>query len=111
MWLGRTGNSPGPMKFNVTGITGCRQGTGAPYGSCVMLLPIAIDGAHGTAPVKPLGAPPQFFVTKVLAFQVSSCGSNCYQGLLLDDYPVFGAAVSGWCRDCGGSVVIKLVDV
>jgi hypothetical protein len=107
MWLGRLGTSPGAIRYRVNGIDGCQVGTGAPYG-CVMLLPIFVDGAHGTAPVKPVGAPPQFFVTKVLAFVVSSCGANCYQGTLLDDYPTFGASVAGWCRDCGAVTVVKL---
>jgi hypothetical protein len=105
-WYGRPRNDSGRIKYNITGLEGCEQGDAAPY-SCVLLLPVA---TNTTAP-KPgatMLALPELWVVKVLAFQVSSCGTGCYQGTLLDDYPVFGGSVGGWCRDCGAVTVIKL---
>jgi hypothetical protein len=105
-WYGRPRNDSGRIKYNITGLEGCEQGDAAPY-NCVLLLPVA---TNTTAP-KPgatMLALPELWVVKVLAFQVSSCGTGCYQGTLLDDYPVFGGSVGGWCRDCGAVTVIKL---
>lgn len=107
-WYGRSGTSPGVIRLNIQGLSGCKQGDRAPY-NCVLLLPVAIDEAHGTKPVmKGVSNVSEFIVSKVLGFVVSSCGSNCYQATLLDDYPTFGGSVGGWCRDCGGVTVIKL---
>jgi Flp pilus assembly protein TadG len=107
MWLGQNGTSPLQMRYNIQGIEGCQQGDRQPY-DCVLLLPVSTDEAHGYKPEKPLGAPASFRIVKVLGFVVSSCGSGCYQGTLLDDYPTFGGSVPGWCRDCGAVTVIKL---
>lgn len=108
-WLGRNRNGAGRIKFNITGLEGCQRGDRAPF-NCVLLLPIATDGDHGGVAQPGLNqfANPRFLVVKVLAFKVSSCGSGCYQGTLLDDYPVFGGSVGGWCRDCGAVTVVKL---
>jgi Flp pilus assembly protein TadG len=107
MWLGQNGTAPGTMKYNIQGLDGCQQGKTAPY-SCVLLLPVFTDEAHGYKPEKEVGGPPRFQVVKVLGFVVSSCGAQCYQATLLDDYPTFGGSVPGWCRDCGAVTVIKL---
>lgn len=106
-WLGQNGTSPGVMRYNIQGLEGCQQGDPKPY-DCVLLLPVSTDEAHGTKPQKPVGGPAQFMIVKVLGFLVSSCGANCYQATLLDDYPTFGGSVPGWCRDCGAVTVIKL---
>jgi Putative Flp pilus-assembly TadE/G-like len=112
-WFGRLGTSPGAIQYTVTGVQGCRQLQAAPYGNCVMLLPVASDASGGdiSHAARMASGRPNFYVVKVLGFLVSSCGAGCYQGTLLDDYPVWGVSENGWCRDCGGSVVIKLVDV
>lgn len=111
-WFGRLGTSPGAIQYTVTGVRGCRQLTAAPYGTCVMLLPVATDVNGGDIgdSARMASGRPNFKVVKVLGFLVSSCGGSCYQGTLLDDYPVWGVSQNSWCRDCGGSVVIKLVD-
>ncbi len=107
-WWVEGGASPKPIRYNVQGLDGCQQGDRDPY-NCVMLLPIAIDEAHGgIKPVWQTGGSAQFTVTKVLAFVVTKCGTACYSATLLDDYPTFGSSVAGWCRDCGAVTVIKL---
>lgn len=103
-WLGKGVGSPGRMKFNIIGLEGCQQGDAAPF-NCVLLLPVATNTVE---PTKIGGSYFEFHVVKVLGFLVSSCGANCYQATLLDDYPTFGGSVPGWCRDCGAVTVIKL---
>lgn len=105
-WYGDTGVKAGPTRNKVQGIEGCSTNTAAPY-NCVLFLPISTNGAHGHAPVKS-GSDRKFWIVKILAFRVSSCGSNCHQGTLLDDYLAFGGSVSGWTRDGGYVGVVKL---
>jgi len=109
-WLTKNGSSPGSVKNNVAGLNGCTAGTAAPFGSCVMLIPVATDAAHDHGRVK-VGGDYKLYVVKVLGFLVTSCGGGCYQGTLLDDYPTFGASVTGWTRDTGAVTVVKLQKV
>jgi Flp pilus assembly protein TadG len=107
-WYGDTGTKAGPTRVKVQGIEGCAQNTPEPY-NCVLFLPVSSNAAHGHPPIKS-GSQRKFWIVKVLAFRISSCGANCHQGTLLDDYLSYGGAVTGWSRDSGGVAVIKLTE-
>jgi hypothetical protein len=113
-WYGRTRLGSGRFKYKVTGLDACQQGSlppGPGGDPCVILIPIASDADHSGKAPKPATSAlgwPEFWVVKVLAFKVRSCGNGCWEGTLLDDYPTFGGSVGGWCRDCGAVTVIKL---
>jgi Flp pilus assembly protein TadG len=101
-WLNYdNGTQAGPTREKVNGAEGCAANTQDPY-NCVMLIPIA----------KPSPTPSnaQVYVVGYAAFKVTTVGSNTHNAQLLDDYIVTGGgATTGWCRDCGGPVVIRLV--
>lgn len=103
-WVGDTGTQAGPTRENVRGVEGCAQYTQPPY-NCVMFLPVAQELPEGT---KKEGSDPMLYVVKILPFRVTSCGANCHQGELLENYIVSGPSESGWCRECGDIAVIKL---
>ncbi|MEA2583607.1 MAG: hypothetical protein QOF33_1692 [Thermomicrobiales bacterium] len=101
-WTADNGVKAGPTRVRVSGIEGCARNAADPY-TCVLLLPVATDNP---APVS--SNPRKFYVVKILAFRVASCGSNCHKGTLLDDYIVSGPNTGGWTRDSGGVAVVKL---
>jgi Flp pilus assembly protein TadG len=107
-WYGDTGVHAGPTRFKVEGIEGCAKDTPDPYG-CILFLPVSSNSAHGHPAVKS-GSQRKFWVVKVLAFRISSCGANCHQGTLIDDYLSYGGAVPGWSRDSGGVAVVRLTE-
>ncbi|HEY7029708.1 MAG TPA: pilus assembly protein TadG-related protein [Thermomicrobiales bacterium] len=107
-WYGDTGTKAGPTRFKVQGIEGCAEGTAEPY-NCVLFLPVASNSAHGHPAVKS-GSQRKFWIVKVLAFRIASCGANCHEGTLLDDYLSFGGAVTGWSRDSGAVAVVRLTE-
>jgi hypothetical protein len=71
-----------------------------------MLIPVAVKRNAGD----PSG---QLFVIGFAAFWITrghSSSSNSHNAQLLDDYILSGVGgTDGWCRDCGGVVVIRLI--
>ena len=102
-WYGDTGERAGPTRTTVNGIEGCRNGTGSPY-DCVAFLPVAIMDPPSVAD----GSDRRFYVVAMLPFRLEQTRPNQHVGILLRDYVVSGPGENTWCRDCGGSVVIKL---
>jgi Flp pilus assembly protein TadG len=97
-----TGDKAGPTQTKVEGVDGCSSGTDAPY-DCVMILPIATNNPAETGNSK------QVYVVGFAAFHVTTVDSNTHNATLLDDYIISGSGADSWCRDCGGTVVIRLI--
>lgn len=96
------GTSTGATGAKVDGAGGCVAGATAPY-NCVMILPIATDSPAET------GTNQQLYVIGFAAFQVTTIDANTHDAKLLDDYIIPGTGADNWCRDCGGTVVIRLI--
>jgi Flp pilus assembly protein TadG len=102
-WFGYdTGTAAGPTRTKVDGAAGCAPGTGEPY-NCVMILPIATNNPAESDNSKGL------FVVGFAAFYVTTIDSNTHNAKLLDDYIISGPGTDTWCRDCGGTVVVRLI--
>ena len=100
------GTVAGPTREKVNGAEGCAANTNAPY-NCVMLVPIASDRDHEPTGSKDNGGD---LWSSATAFKITEVNSNTHNAQLLDDYIVTGTGTTiGWCRDCGGPVVIRLV--
>ncbi|HEY7034867.1 MAG TPA: TadE/TadG family type IV pilus assembly protein [Thermomicrobiales bacterium] len=97
-----TGDKAGPTQTKVEGVEGCAADTDAPY-DCVMVLPIATNSPAESGNSK------QVYVVGFAAFYVTTVDSNSHNAKLLDDYIMPGAGTDTWCRDCGGTVVIRLI--
>jgi Flp pilus assembly protein TadG len=97
-----TGDAAGPTQTKVEGVDGCASGTDAPY-NCVMILPIATNSPAESGNSK------EVYVVGFAAFRVTTIDSNTHNATLLDDYIVSGSGADSWCRDCGGTVVIRLI--
>jgi hypothetical protein len=104
-WDGDTGVKAGPTRVEVNGIQGCAQATTAPN-DCIMLLPVAANPPKA----EKQGSTPKFFIVRLAAFMVTRVSANEHYGTLLDDYMVSGPSEPGWCRDCGGVVVVRLTE-
>jgi len=101
-WFGYdTGTKAGPTRTKVYGIEGCNPNTDEPY-NCVMMLPIATDNPNEPGNTK------EVYVIGFAAFRVTTVDKNSHNAQLLDDYIVSGPGTSDWCRDCGGTVVVRL---
>jgi len=108
-WNGDGGTQAGPTRVRVNGVEGCSENTAAPY-DCVVILPIATDNP---APIKQSAG--KFTVVQYGAFRISSCGSNCHAGTLLEDFiiaPPTGTGQwtgsNGWTRDSTSIVSVRL---
>jgi Flp pilus assembly protein TadG len=101
-WYGDTGTSAGPTRETVNGIDGCTNGTGSPY-DCVAFLPVAVMDPPSVAD----GSDRKFYVVAMLPFKLEQTKANQHVGTLLK-YVVNGPGDNTWCRDCGGTAVIKL---
>jgi Flp pilus assembly protein TadG len=97
-----TGTKSGPTRAKVNGTEGCNANVAEPY-NCIMILPIATNN-----PAEP-GNAKEVYVLGFAAFMVTTVDSNSHNGQLLDDYILTGPGQDGWCRDCGGPVVIRLI--
>jgi Putative Flp pilus-assembly TadE/G-like len=99
-WLNYdNGTQAGPTREKVNGAEGCAANVGEPY-NCVMLLPVAKVGSQNNS----------LYIVGYAAFKITSVGSNTHNAQLLDDFIVTGSgATTGWCRDCGGPVLIRLI--
>src|SRR5262249_53412919 len=73
-WNARTGDQAGPTRVAVAGVDACTEGTdiSSLSSSCVMLVPVASNSAHGHAPK--CCSQRQLYVVKILAFRIASCG-------------------------------------
>jgi hypothetical protein len=97
------GNRAGPVRTQVTinGVEGCKANESP--SNCVMLIPVAVKRNAGD----PSG---QFYVIGYAAFKITQVGANSHNAQLLDDYIISGVGGSDtWCRECGGTVVIRLI--
>jgi hypothetical protein len=97
-----TGTSAGPTRAKVNGTQGCAANTAGPY-NCVMILPIAVNSPAESGNSKSV------YVVALAAFYVTTVDANTHNAKLLDDYVLAGSGNNGWCRDCGGLVVVRLV--
>ena len=101
-----SGTKEGQIQTTVYGAEGCVAGQAAL--SCVVFLPLAYNGADTTADD---ATSSKLFVVGFAPFYVTSDTSGSskrYLGKLLDDYIVMGPGTNDWCRECGGSVVVRL---
>jgi hypothetical protein len=92
--------SIGSTTAKLDGAGGCNAGMSAPF-DCVMVLPIAAPGE--SSPSRDLR------VVAYAAFQITSIDGVRFNATLVDDYITAGRGTSGWCRECGGVVVVRLI--
>lgn len=96
------GTRAGPARSAVDGVEGCDTTDESPY-NCIMILPIATNNPEETNNSK------QVYVVGWAAFHITQAAANRHNAKLLDDYVLPGPGADGWCRDCGGAVVIRLI--
>lgn len=95
-----TGSSIGSTTGKLEGADGCAAGVSAPF-DCVMVVPVAAPGE--TTPTHELR------IVAFAAFQITSVDGVRFNATLIDDYITSGKGTSGWCRGCGGVVVVRLI--
>ncbi len=95
----QTGTQVGNVTVDVPGVGGCRAGQNT---NCVMFLPVAKSTPTPTAR--------QMYVVTLAPFRITCGGSNCqyHDATLVDDFIVSGPSSRDWCRDCNGTVVVRM---
>lgn len=95
----QTGTQVGNITVNVPGVGGCRAGQNT---NCVMFLPVAKS--------TPTPTDKQMYVATLAPFRVTCGGNNCqyHDATLIDDFVVTGPSSQDWCRDCNGTVVVRM---
>jgi hypothetical protein len=103
-WFGYdTGTKAGPTRAKVNGTEGCAANTPEPY-NCIMILPIATNNPAESGNSKDV------YVVAYGAFQITTVDSNSHNAKLIPDYIMSGVdGTDGWCRDCTGAVVVRLI--
>ncbi len=97
-----TGTTAGSVETKIDGAGGCLEETNAPY-NCVMILPIATNSPSES------GSDHKLYVVGFAAFQITEVDADTHNATLLDDYIISGSGADSWCRDCGGTVVVRLI--
>jgi hypothetical protein len=90
----------GSTTAKLDGADGCNAGVSAPF-DCVMIVPIAAPGE--TTPTHDLK------VVAFAAFRITSVDGTRFNATLVDDFITSGKGTAGWCRGCGGIVVVRLI--
>lgn len=93
-------NGVGATTGRLVGPDGCAAGVSGTF-DCVMVVPIAAQGE--STPTRSLR------VVAFAAFHITSVDGERFNATLLDDYITSGRGTSGWCRGCGGIVVVRLI--
>jgi Putative Flp pilus-assembly TadE/G-like len=93
------GTGAGQVNSTIIGAQGCVAGTEKPY-KCVMILPLARS--------TPAPTNTELWVVGFAAFYVESVDPNSVNGVLLSNYILNHRGSDTWCRDCEGTVVVRL---
>lgn len=97
----QTGTQVGNVSVDVPGVGGCRAGQNS---NCVMFLPVAKSS--------PIPTDHQMYVAALAPFRITCGGNNCqyHDATLIDDFVVTGPSSRDWCRDCNGTVVVRMAE-
>jgi Flp pilus assembly protein TadG len=95
----QSGTQVGNISVEVPGVGGCRPPQNT---DCVMFLPVARNS--------PTPTDKQIHVVTLAPFRIACGGNNCqyHDATLVDDFIVTGPSDRDWCRDCNGTVVIRM---